>query len=116
MKNRSENNQKKRRQIRVRSKLGSRDQRLRLSVYRSNKYIAVQLIDDKKGETVIGISDKVLKTKGTKSDRAKALGLILAEKIKTKKISKIVFDRGSYSYHGRVKNIAEGLREGGIEF
>lgn len=112
----NEKNKKLRRQIRIRSKVKNVDQRLRLSVYRSNKYIFAQLIDDSKGETLVGVSQKKLKTPGTKTERAKALGLQLAEKLKTKKIKKIVFDRGSYAYHGRVKNVAEGLREGGIEF
>ena len=106
---------KLRRKIRVRSKFRSSGT-LRLSVYRSNKYIFAQLINDSKGETLVGVSQKKLNTSGTKTERAKALGLMLAEKLKTKKIKKIVFDRGSYAYHGRIKNVAEGLREGGIEF
>lgn len=109
-------NNKLRRQIRVRSKLRNVPGRLRLSVFRSNKYIYAQLIDDEKRETLIGVSEKVLKKTGTKSEKAKELGLLLADKAKAKKITKIVFDRGSYAYHGRVKQIAEGLREGGIEF
>lgn len=114
MKNKNE--KKLRRKIRVRSRIKTGGDRLRLSVYRSNKYIFAQLIDDEKGRTVIGISEKSLKTTGTKSDKAKALGIYLANKLKAKKITKIVYDRGSYAYHGRVKNVAEGLREGGIEF
>lgn len=110
------NDKKVRRKIRIRSKIKTGNDRLRLSVYRSNKHIFAQLIDDVKGQTLVGVSEKSLKTSGTKTDRAKALGLLLAEKIKAKKIKKVVFDRGSYAYHGRVKNIAEGLREGGIEF
>lgn len=108
---------KLRRRIRVRSKVRKNTGRLRLSVFRSNKYIFAQLIDDVKGQTIIGVSEKSLGNKeGTKTERAKALGLLLASKAKTKKITKIVYDRGSYSYHGRVKNVAEGLREGGLEF
>jgi len=107
---------KTRRQVRTRNKIKGSTNRLRLTVFRSNKYIFAQLIDDNKGETVIGVSEKSLKTKGTKSEKAKALGLLLAGKAKTKKITKIVFDRGSYAYHGRVKSVAEGLREGGLEF
>lgn len=105
---------KLRRQIRTRSKLKGSG-RIRVSVYRSNKYIFAQLIDDVKNVTVIGLSEKALKAKGTKSEKAKALGLMLAEKAKEKKISKLVFDRGSYAYHGRVKQVAEGLREGGMD-
>ncbi len=111
------NDKKSRRQIRVRSRVRKNAERLRLSVFRSNKYIFAQLIDDEKGKTIIGVSEKSLKNKeGTKTEKAKALGLLMASKAKAKKITKIVFDRGSYSYHGRVKNIAEGLREGGLEF
>lgn len=109
-------NNKLRRKIRVRSKLKNIQGRLRLSVFRSSKHIYAQLIDDAKQETLIGVSEKNLKNKGTKSENAKALGLLLADKVKAKKITKIVFDRGSYAYHGRVKEVAEGLREGGIEF
>lgn len=109
-------NNKIRRQVRVRSKVKNVEGRMRLSVFRSNKYIYAQLIDDAKGQTVIGVSEKLLKKDGTKSEKAKELGLLLADKAKAKKITKIVFDRGSYAYHGRVKSVAEGLREGGLEF
>ena len=113
---RSVNEKKLNRKIRIRSKVRKNTERLRLSVYRSNKYIFAQLIDDAKGISVVGVSQKSLKSSGTKTEKAKALGLLLAGKLKTKKITKIVFDRGSYAYHGRIKNVAEGLREGGIEF
>ncbi len=106
---------KLRRQKRTRNKIKGTD-RIRVSVYRSNKYIFAQLIDDVKNITIVGLSEKALKTKGTKSEKAKALGLMLAEKAKEKKVSKLVFDRGSYAYHGRVKQVAEGLREGGMDF
>lgn len=109
------NTQKTRRQIRTRNKIKSNG-RARVSVYRSNKYIFAQLIDDIKNVTIVGVSEKNIKTKGTKTEKAKALGLLLAEKAKAKKVTKIVFDRGSYAYHGRVKSVAEGLREGGLEF
>ncbi len=109
------NTQKIRRQERVRNKVRSSG-RPRVSVFRSNKYIFAQLIDDSKNVTIVGVSEKNLKTKGTKTEKAKALGLLLAEKAKAKKVKKIVFDRGSYAYHGRVKSVAEGLREGGMEF
>ena len=106
---------KTRRQLRTRNKVKTSG-RIRVSVYRSNKYISAQLIDDVKNITITGVTDKELKTKGTKTEKAKALGLLLAEKAKAKKVTKIVFDRGSYAYHGRVKGLAEGLREGGMEF
>lgn len=110
------NKTKTRRQLRTRKNITSSADRPRLTVSRSNKYVSAQLIDDIKGITLVGMSQKSLKTKGTKMESAKALGLALAAKLKAKKITKIVFDRGSYAYHGRVKSIAEGLREGGIQF
>lgn len=89
----------------------------RLSVHRSNKYIFAQAIDDEKNETIAAVSEKDLKEKtGTKSERAKRLGVVMAEKLKKTKAEKIIFDRGSFRYHGRVKALAEGLREGGIKF
>lgn len=106
---------KTRRQLRTRSKVKASG-RIRVSIFRSNKYMTAQLIDDSKNATIVGVSEKDLKTKGTKTEKAKALGLLMAEKAKAKKVSKIVFDRGSYAYHGRVKSVAEGLREGGLDF
>ena len=87
----------------------------RISVFRSNKMLSAQIIDDNRKETLIGLSEKNLKAGGTKLERAKALGLELASQAKSKKITKAVFDRGRYSYHGRVKAFAEALREGGIK-
>lgn len=109
------NETKTRRQLRIRSKVKASG-RIRVSVFRSNKYIFAQIIDDVKNVTIVGVSEKDLKTKGTKTEKAKALGLVLAEKAKAKKVTKIVFDRGSYAYHGRVKSFADGLREGGMDF
>lgn len=105
-----------RRQKRTRAKFQSNGTMPRLSVHRSNVYMSAQLIDDAKGITLVGVSEKSLTTKGTKTERAKALGLLLAEKAKRAKIQKAIFDRGSYRYHGRVKALAEGAREGGLEF
>ena len=108
---------KLRRKIRVRAKIFGTKDKPRLSVFRSNKYISAQIIDDEKGETMLSLAEKSLKNgKSTKTERAKALGLMLSQKAKLKKISKIIFDRGPYSYHGRVKALAEGLREGGLNF
>lgn len=109
--------QKQRRQVRVRSKIKSKD-RPRLSIFISNRYIYAQLIDDGKGKTILGVSEKNLDNlKGMKKiERARALGLFLAKKAKMKKIKKIIFDRGSYTYHGSVRLFAEGAREGGLEF
>lgn len=105
---------KLRRQTRVRAKMKGG---MRLSVFRSNKYISAQIIDDKKGVTLLSVSEKELgKEKMTKTEKARKVGLILAKKLKSKKIEKIVFDRGSFRYHGRVKALAEGAREGGLKF
>lgn len=105
------------RQKRVRSKITGTLKTPRVSVYRSNKFIYAQAINDDKGETLISVSEMDLKEKaGTKSNKAKQLGILMSEKLKKTKVEEIVFDRGSFRYHGRVKNLAEGLREGGIKF
>lgn len=89
----------------------------RLSVFKSNRFIYAQLINDDARETIVGVSEKHLKEKLTgKSAKAKAVGILLAKRALDKKIRKVVFDRGSYSYHGRVSEIAKGAREGGLEF
>lgn len=97
------------------SKIGKR---LRLSVFRSNKYLYAQIIDDKLGKTVVNIDEKELREekKLTGIERAQALGKLLAEKAKKKKISKVVFDKGPYKYHGRIKAFAETAKVGGLEF
>ncbi|MEK9175265.1 MAG: 50S ribosomal protein L18 [Patescibacteria group bacterium] len=115
------NSQKSKRTIRhrrVRSTIKGTKDRPRLSVYRSSKYIFVQLVDDNAQKTIIGLSDKAIKIskKMTKSDRALALGKLLAEKAILKKFKKVVFDRGGYRYQGRVQKVAEGARSGGLEF
>lgn len=97
-------------------KLRNIAQRPRLSVFRSNKFIYAQIINDIDGKTLVGISEKELTEKGVKTDKAKKLGMLLAKKALKKKIKTVVFDRGSYAYHGRVKALAEGAREGGLVF
>ena len=111
-------NKKLKRQIRTRSKIRGTKNRPRLSVYKSNRFIYAQIIDDGKGTTLLGVSEKDLEEiKGkNKSERAKSFGELVAKKAINKKIKKIVFDRGQYSYRGRVKAIAEGARKGGLEF
>jgi large subunit ribosomal protein L18 len=104
------------RQIRTRAKIRKNVDRPRLSVYRSNRYILAQVFDDSKGSTVLTATEKELKEKGTKTENAKRLGEVLAKKAIAKKISEVVFDRGSYRYHGRVKAFAEEAREGGLKF
>lgn len=103
--------------MRIRGKIEGTKERPRLSISRSNENIYVQVIDDTAGKTVFGLSLKSLeKVTGTKSEKAKALGMKFAEEAKKHKISKVVFDKGSYKYHGRVRAFAEGAREGGLEF
>lgn len=103
------------RKQRVRKSLFGTVQRPRLCVFRSNKYLQVQAIDDLNHKTIIGISDILVK-KGTKTERAQQLGKLFFEDLKKNKIDSIIFDRGQYKYHGRVKAFAESLREAGIKF
>lgn len=106
-----------RRKTRVRSKIRGTEKRPRLSVFRSNRFVYVQLINDEARKTIVGVSEKQLKeTLVGKVARARALGILLAKKAIDKKIKKAAFDRGSYSYHGRISSIAQGAREGGLEF
>ena len=107
--------QRARRHGRVRSRIVGTQERPRLSVFRSNKYIYAQLIDDEKGVTLAAASDLAAK-KGTKVERAKEVGAALAKEAKGKKVTSIVFDRGGFLYTGRVKALAEGAREGGLTF
>ena len=90
--------------------------RLRLSVFRSAKHVYAQIIDDAKGVTVAEANSKSLAPSGKKTDQAKAVGTALAERALAAGIRRVVFDRGPYRYHGRVKALAEGAREGGLEF
>ena len=113
----NKNLQRVQRKTRTRSHIKGTKDMPRLTVFRSNRFLYAQLIDDDKGITLLGISEKHLdKKKETKVAVAKTLGLTLAKAAKEKKIAKVVFDRGSYRYHGRVKAFAEGAREGGLEF
>ena len=111
-------NKKQKRQKRVRAKIAGTKDKPRLSVFRSNRYLFAQLINDEKGQTLIGVSEKELSAgeKVNKTEKAKQLGTVLAKKALHKKINTVVFDRGSYLYHGRVKAFAEGAREGGLKF
>lgn len=106
-----------RRQKRIRSKIEGTKESPRVSVYRSNKYIYAQAIDDIIGRTLVSVSESELKDKsGKRVEKAKKLGVLMAEKIKKAKIEKIIFDKGSFKYHGRVEAFATGLREGGVKF
>lgn len=103
------------RRARVRGKVFGTSKRPRLSVFRSAKHIYAQLIDDEKAKSMAAASDLALK-KGTKLEKAKQVGEELAKRALKIKIKKVAFDRGGYKYHGRVKAVAEGAREGGLEF
>jgi large subunit ribosomal protein L18 len=107
-----------RRQRRVRGKVAGTAERPRLVVFRSNVGIYAQLVDDAAGRTVASAGWKHLPKsfKGTKSDQAREVGKVLADRAKKAGYQSVVFDRAGYLYHGRVKALAEGAREGGLEF
>jgi large subunit ribosomal protein L18 len=109
---------KEKRAIRVRSRVKGSKSRPRLSVFRSNKHLHTQLIDDDKGVTLASFSDAKVSKKDekTKTDIARAVGEGIAKKAKAKKIKSVIFDRGSSKYHGRIKAVAEGARKGGLNF
>ncbi len=100
---------------RVRRNIFGTAERPRLSVYRSNKEIYAQLINDLTGETIASASSRK-QAKGTKSEQANAVGKTIAENAKKAGVETVVFDRNGYVYHGRVKSLAEGAREGGLKF
>lgn len=99
---------------RIRARVSGTAERPRLSIYKSNRYIHAQLIDDEAGKTVLALSTKEMK--GTKTESAKALGSELAKLAKGKKLEAVVFDRGGFRYTGRIAAVAEGAREGGLIF
>ena len=100
---------------RIRRKLAGTGERPRLNVYRSLNHIYAQVIDDQKGETLVSASSIKLKTGGNIAS-AKEIGKAVAEKAVEKGIKKVVFDRGGYLYHGRIKALADAAREAGLEF
>lgn len=105
------------RQRRVRARVSGSKERPRLAVFRSNQHVYAQIIDDETHRTLLSISDiKTSRAGSVPVERAKELGKALAKKAKEAKIAKVVFDRRGYAYHGIVKAIAEGAREGGLEF
>ena len=107
-----------RRHIRVRGKVSGTPERPRLNVFRSNANIYAQLIDDVNGVTLVAANTLAKSFEGAtgNAEAAKKVGLILAERAKEKGINEVVFDRGGYVYHGRVAALAEGAREGGLQF
>jgi large subunit ribosomal protein L18 len=109
---------RERRHARVRKRAFGTAERPRLVVYRSNRGIEAQLVDDVEGKTLAAASWLQLKKgfKGSKAEQAAAVGKLLAENAKAAEIQEVVFDRGGYLYHGRVKALADAAREGGITF
>ncbi len=113
---------RKRRQIRVRSKLYGSPERPRLNVFRSANHIYAQIIDDDKGFTLVTASTVEASVKSAlaadvpKIDEAKKVGEMVAQRAKEKGITRVVFDRAGYLYHGRIKALADGAREAGLEF
>jgi large subunit ribosomal protein L18 len=109
---------KAQRNTRIRRKIANVSLRPRLAVFRSNRYCYAQIIDIS-GKTLLGLSEKVLvaeKKGATPIERARHLGVSVAKMAIDKKIKEVVFDKGSFAYHGRVRAIAEGAREGGLNF
>jgi large subunit ribosomal protein L18 len=108
-----------RRHLRVRKKVSGTPERPRLVVFRSSKHMYAQVVDDTKGVTIVGASDRTegIAPEGNgKTAKSFALGQLIAVKAKEKGVARVVFDRGGYQYHGRVKAVAEGARKGGLEF
>lgn len=118
----SQLNSRQRRHLRVRAKVSGSAERPRLNVFRSSAHIYAQLIDDTRGVTLAaasslepGFIDR-LSDGTTKTDKAKVVGTLIAERARDAGISTVVFDRGGFKYHGRVKAVADGAREAGLEF
>ena len=110
--------QRRKRHKRVRSKITGTHERPRLNVFRSEKHIYAQIIDDTIGHTLCSASsvEKDFEGSGSNKDGARKVGTLVAERAVAKGISSVVFDRGGYIYHGRVKELAEAAREGGLTF
>jgi len=117
MKKETKKERRYKRHKRVRAKIFGTARRPRLCIFRSGKHIYAQIIDDEKNKTLVAASDlETKKSKKLKVDKAKEVGKAIAKKALAKKIEKVVFDRGGYKYHGRVKALAEGAREEGLKF
>ena len=112
------NAQRLKRHKRVRAKLSGTAERPRLNVFRSSQHIYAQVIDDVTGRTLAAAAsnEKDFGAYGGNCDAAKKVGLAVAERAKSKGIENVVFDRGGYVYHGRIQSLAEGAREGGLQF
>jgi len=110
---------RKRIKMRIRKMLNGTAERPRLSVFRSNKEIYVQMVDDLNGKTLLSVSSKtkeIATQKGTKTERAVMVGKLIAERAAEQNITSVIFDRNGFLYHGRVKALAEAAREGGLKF
>lgn len=105
---------RKRRQVRGRAKISGTAECPRVTTFKSNAHVYVQAIDDVTGVTIAAVNDAMLKVKGTKTERAAVAGVKLAELLAAKKITRAVFDKAGFKYHGRVKAVAEALRAAGI--
>ena len=103
------------RHLRVRNKISGTQERPRLVVFRSLKHIYAQLVDDAANRTIATVSDLNIE-QGKKSERAAEVGKQIAERAKSAGITRVVFDRAGYRYHGRIKAVADGARKGGLEF
>jgi large subunit ribosomal protein L18 len=103
---------------RIRRKVTGTDQRPRLAVFKSLKHIYVQVIDDASGKTIVSAStlEKDAGAKGANTAAAKAVGALIAKKAKDRGVTRVVFDRGGYLYHGNIKALADAARENGLEF
>ena len=114
----NKNAQRLKRHKRVRANIAGTAERPRLDVFRSASHIYVQVIDDQAGVTLVSASstEKGFGSYGGNQEAAKKVGQLVAERAKAKGITNVVFDRGGYLYHGRVKELAEGAREGGLQF
>ena len=104
-----------RRKLKIRNRVIGTNERPRLSVYRTNQHIYAQLVDDSNSQTILATSDVKLE-KGTKSEKAKLVGEKLAKLAQTKKITKVFFDRNGFKFHGRIKELAQGAKDGGLIF
>jgi len=100
----------------IRNKISGTAERPRLSVFKSNKAIYAQIIDDVAGHTLVATSSQEIGAKALNIDSAKEVGKNLAEKASANGVEEVIFDRGGYVYHGKVKALAEGAREGGLKF
>lgn len=114
--NASKTESRERRRARVRSKITGTAERPRLAVFRSNTQIAAQIIDDEKGLTITSFSSLKIKSKANKVEQAKQVGTNIARLAKEKGVTRVVFDRGGFLYHGRIKALAESARAEGLEF